>query len=257
MAHPSGKDERVRCVLRGDVEFRAGLLGWARQRGSVLDRVETPAMADVLLRQQQLDLFDTLAEAGDRFIRRAAEAAKLVRQKGAGEPDIEAPAADRIQHPDFTGELQRMIEDRQHRTCHQPRPTRALSRSGEKQHRVGAVPVIVMKIMLDDADVREPEFLGLFRKIERLAKVVGSGFLLGPDIGKKLHAEFHFVPVHRLHAVDPFKRNRYRERRIVKLCPAQILSLSAVDIGFRSPAPVPHPLGVPLPYRYSTTMAIQ
>jgi len=93
--------------------------------------------------------------------------------------------------PDFAGELQRMVEDRQHGTRHQPRPARALRRGGEKQHRVGAVPAIVMKIMLDNADVREPEFLGLFREIERLAKVVRARFLLGPDIGKKLHAELH------------------------------------------------------------------
>jgi len=41
----------------------------------------------------------------------------------------------------------------------------ALSSGREKQHRVGAVPAIVMKIMLDDADVREPEFLGLFHEL--------------------------------------------------------------------------------------------
>ena len=48
-----------------------------------------------------------------------------------------------------------------------------------------------MKIMLDDADVREPELLGLFRERERVAKVVGAGFLIGPDVGEKLNAELH------------------------------------------------------------------
>ena len=80
-----------------------------------------------------------------------------MRQEGAREADVEATAADRIKHADFAGELQRVIKDRQHRTRHQPRPARTLSCGGEKQHWVGTVPAIVMKIMLDNADVREPE----------------------------------------------------------------------------------------------------
>ena len=148
-------------------------------------------MGHALAGQQQLDLFDALAKAGHRIVRRAAEPAKLVRQKGTREPDIEAAVADRVQHADFAGELQRMVEDRQHRTRHQPRPARALSRGGEKQHWVGAVPAVVMKIMLDDADVGEPEFLRFFHQAKRITKILGAGFLLGPDVGKKLDAEFH------------------------------------------------------------------
>jgi hypothetical protein len=82
-------------------------------------------------------------------------------------------------------------------------------------------------------------------------------------------ANFKFVPVRRLHAVDALKRNRYRERRIVKLCPAQILSQRSghrLLIARAGPAPpvrpvlsgrdqasptppktIPHPLGVPMP----------
>src|SRR5205085_2018015 len=119
------------------------------------------------------------------------EAAKLVRQESAREADIEAPAADRVEHADFAGELQRVIEDRQYRTRHQPRPPRALSGGGEKQHRVGAVPAIVMKVMLDDADMRKPEYFALLSKTQRITKVLGAGFLIRPAVRKKLHAEFH------------------------------------------------------------------
>ena len=45
--------------------------------------------------------------------------------------------------------------------------------------------------MLDDADVAVAQPFGFLDQIERLAKIVGTGFLLGPDIGKKLHAELH------------------------------------------------------------------
>jgi len=47
--------------------------------------------------------------------------------------------------------------------------------------------------MLDDADVREPERFGFLGKTERIAKVLRAGFLLGTDVWKKLHAEFHGI----------------------------------------------------------------
>ena len=148
-------------------------------------------MGHVLPGQQQLNLLEALAKARHRFIRRAAEAAKLVRQKGAGKADIEASVTDCIQHADFTGELQRVVKDRQYRSGHQPRPVRALGGSGEEQHRVWAVPAIIMKIMLDDADVREPELIRLFHKRERIAKVIRTRLLLGPHVGKELQTKSH------------------------------------------------------------------
>ena len=126
------------------------------------------------------------------MIWRPAKAAKLVRQKSAGKTDIETPAADRVQHADLTGELERMVKDRQYGTRHQARAPRALRGGGEEQHRVGAVPAVVMKIMLDDADVRKHELLCLLHKGESIAKILGTGFLIGPDIGKKLHAKLHW-----------------------------------------------------------------
>src|SRR5439155_5200625 len=114
-------------------------------------------MGHVFAGQEQLDLLDAFAEGGYRLISRAAEAANLVRQEGTREAEVEATAADRIKHADFAGELQGVIKDRQHRTRPQPRPARTLSCGGEKQHWVGTVPAIVMKIMLYNADVRVPE----------------------------------------------------------------------------------------------------
>ena len=151
-------------------------------------------MAHILVRQQQLDLFDALAEASHRFIRQTAKTAKLVRQKSTRKADVEAAAADRVEHADFAGQLQRMIEDRQHGASHQARAACALGRGGEKQHRVGAVAAIVVKVMLDDANMRESELFRLLREVERVAKIVGTGFLIRSDIRKKLHAKLHFGP---------------------------------------------------------------
>src|SRR6516225_506402 len=120
-------------------------------------------MGHVLARQQQFDLFDALTKTRHRFVRRAAEAAKFVRQEGAREADIEPSVADRVEHADFAGELQRVVEDRQYGPGYQTCAAGALGGSSEEQHRVGAVAAIVMKIMFDDANMRKPEFLGLLR----------------------------------------------------------------------------------------------
>ena len=74
--------------------------------------MKAAVVSDALPGQQQFDLFDTLAKTSHRFIRGAAEPAELVGQKGAGKPDIETAAADRVQHANLAGELQGMIEDR-------------------------------------------------------------------------------------------------------------------------------------------------
>src|SRR5215469_14985002 len=136
---------------------------------------------------------EALAEAGHRFVRRAPEPTKLVRQEGARETDIETPIAYRVEHADFAGELERVVEDGQHGTRHQAHAARALCCGGKEQHRVGAVTAVVMKIMLDDTDMGETEALRFLYEIERVAKVFGAGFLFGPYIRKKLHAKLHAV----------------------------------------------------------------
>src|SRR5215471_4301957 len=84
-----------------------------------------------------------------------------------------------------------MVEHRQHRARHQPRAARALGGGGEEEHRVGAIAAIVMKIMLDDADVRKSERLGFLGEGKRITKIVRTGFLIGSDIGKELHPKLH------------------------------------------------------------------
>jgi hypothetical protein len=154
--------------------------------------VKAAAMSHVFSGQQQLDLFHALAEPRHRLIRRAAEAAEFVRQKSPREPDIEAPAADRVQHTNLAGELERVIEYRRDRAGHQTSATRALRGRGEKEHWVRAIAAIVMEIMLDDANVGEPEFFRLLCEEERFVEIFAARFLLGLDVGKKLHAKFHF-----------------------------------------------------------------
>jgi hypothetical protein len=77
--------------------------------------MEAAAMAGILLREQELDLLQALAEACLRFVGRDAEAAELVRQEGARKADVEPPAGNAVEHRDLAGELEGMIEHRQHR----------------------------------------------------------------------------------------------------------------------------------------------
>jgi hypothetical protein len=58
-----------------------------------------------------------------------------------------------------------------------------------------------MKIMLDDADVSEPQFLRLFGQSEGVVKVFGAGFLLRLHVRKRLDTKFHaaFAPLPTCH----------------------------------------------------------
>ena len=102
-------------------------------------------MGGVLLRQQQLDLLQPLAETCLRFIGRDAETAEFVRQECARESDIEPSARNAVEHGDLARELERVIEHRQHRAGDQTDRLRALRHGGEKDDRVRAVAAITRK----------------------------------------------------------------------------------------------------------------
>ena len=63
------------------------------------------AVRDVLLRQQELDLLQAFAEAGDGFVGRNVEAPEFVRQEGAGKADVEAAAGNGVEHGDLAGKF--------------------------------------------------------------------------------------------------------------------------------------------------------
>src|SRR6516162_1424957 len=165
--------------------------------------MKAPSMGDVLLREQELDLLEALAEAGDRLVRRDAEPAELVRQEGASKPDIESPAGDCIEHADLAGKLERVVEHRQHRAGHQPGAPRALGGGAEKHDRVGAVAAVGLEIVLDRADMREPQPIPLLRNIEAVAEVIAARLLLRRYIGKELQAELHGALAGQLAGLSP------------------------------------------------------
>ena len=79
-----------------------------------------------------------------------AEMTILVRQEGAREPDIEPARAERIEHADLAGELERMIEYRQHGAGDHAGGPGTL-RGGRQEHdRIGRIAAPVMEIVLYD-----------------------------------------------------------------------------------------------------------
>src|SRR5437762_11683556 len=84
-----------------------------------------------------------------------------------------------------------MVEGRQYRAGDEACLPGALRRRREKHDRVRAVAAVMMKIMLDDADMAEAEPVGFLGEVERLLEIGFARFLLRPDIGEKLHAELH------------------------------------------------------------------
>ena len=108
-------------------------------------------MGGVLLREQKLDLLEAFAEARLQFIGRNAEAAELVRQERAREPDVEPAARNAVEHRDLARELERMVEHRQHRAGDEPHRLRALRHGAEKDDRVRAVAAVAGEVVLDGA----------------------------------------------------------------------------------------------------------
>ncbi len=153
--------------------------------------MEAAAVGDVLLREQLIDLLEAFAKARERFVGRDAEAAEFVRQKRAREADVEPAAADAVEHRDFAGELERVVENRQHGTGDEPCFRRAHRGGGKKDDRVGTVAAVVVKIMFDDAHVRVADAIGRFGDSQAVAEVVRRRFLFGLDVGEELNAELH------------------------------------------------------------------
>ena len=151
-------------------------------------------MGDVLLRQQQLDLLQALAEARLRFVGRNAEAAEFVRQERARKADVEPSAGNAVEHADLAGELERMVEHRQHRAGDEPHGLGALRGGAEKHDRVRAVAAVAVEIVLDRARVGEAQLVGFLGDRERLRVVVGRALVGMIDGGKKLHTELHVAP---------------------------------------------------------------
>ena len=191
-------------LRRGHVEFRPRFLRRPRQRGDAFDHVETAAVGDIFLRQQQLDLLQAFAEARLRFVGRDAEPAEFVRQERAREADVEAAAGNPVEHADLARELQRMIEHRQHRPGDEPHAARALRQRRQEDDRVGAVAAVAIEVMLDRARMREAELLGLRGDGEAFGKINVGALLARVDLGKKLHTE--------LHRAAPFKEQAVPRR---------------------------------------------
>src|SRR5262249_19147230 len=68
LALAPGELERLRRLRRRDVEFGTRALRRSRQRGHVLEGMEAAAVTDILLRQEEFDLFEAFAETCLRFV---------------------------------------------------------------------------------------------------------------------------------------------------------------------------------------------
>ncbi len=159
-------------------------------------------MTGILLRQQQLDLLQALAKPRLRFIRRDTEAAEFVRQEGAREADVETPAGNAVEHGDLAGELEGMIEHRQHRSGDEPHRFRALRHGGEEDDRIGAIAAVSREIVLDGARVVKAQLVRLFGDREQFRVIVRRALVGMIDGGKKLHTELHVAPCSRSARVD-------------------------------------------------------
>src|SRR5204863_3420478 len=109
---------------------------------------------------QQFDLLQAFPEARQRFIRRDAESPEFVREKRARKSDIEASTRDPVQHGDFTSELERMIEHRQHRAGNQPHVLGALRYGAQENNGIRTIAAVALELVLHSAGVSEAKLFG-------------------------------------------------------------------------------------------------
>ncbi len=153
--------------------------------------MEAPLHGDVLLLQEPPHLLQALVEAGAALVHAHAEAGELVRQEGAREAHVEPPVRYGVEHADLAGELERVVEGREHRARDQAGLGRALRRGREEDDGVGAVAAVGVEVVLDRAHVGVAEVVTEAR--ERLLPVVAPRLQLRAYVGKELDAELHDV----------------------------------------------------------------
>src|SRR5690349_11814013 len=117
-----------------------------------------------------------------------------MRQKGAGETDLEPAVLDRIEHADLAGELKGIVKDREDRAGDELRLLAALGRGGQEQQRVGRIAAIGIEIMFDGADMTPAVGIGELAEAQAFVEILLARFLRRADIGKELHPEIHEAP---------------------------------------------------------------
>src|SRR5207247_1769035 len=117
--------------------------------------------------------------------------------EGARESDVETAARNAVEHADLAGELEGIVEHRQHRAGYKTHGLGALRSGAQENDRVGAVTAVAVEIMLDRARVAITQLVRFFRNHERLGVVVDGALVGMVDRRKELHTELHVAPCSR------------------------------------------------------------
>ena len=153
--------------------------------------VKLSFVGDVFFLQQATDLVAAFVESGDRLVKANTEFLELMRQESPRHAKIQPTTGDRVQHPCFTGNLKRVIENWQYSAGHHPCVLGALRGSCKKDYGVGTVTTIRQKIVLYSAGVCVAIFIHQVAKLQTIVEVSRGRNRLRPDRGEELDSEFH------------------------------------------------------------------
>ena len=109
-----GPDERLDRRHRGDPDRRVGLLDRPGIQVDVTEAVELAVVGDAVLGPEPLDDVDALLEPGAALVHAHAEDLELLGDEGAAEAHVETAVAEVVQHRQLGGELDRVVERRDH-----------------------------------------------------------------------------------------------------------------------------------------------
>ena len=145
----------------------------------------------VFLFEEETDLLLPLVEPGHALVEAHAELLELVRQESARHAEIQTAAGNRVQHARLAGDLERMVEHRQHGAGHDARLPGPLRGGAEKDHRRRAVAAVGEEVVLDGPHVAVAVDVDQVAERQAFGEILGAGLGLRADGREELNAEFH------------------------------------------------------------------
>jgi hypothetical protein len=106
---------------------------------------------------------------------------ELLRQEGAAEAGVEAPAAHVVEHGQLATEVRGMMERRDHRAGDETDAPGARGDRRQEHARIGRMAAVAEERVLDRLDRAVAERVGALGKAQALRVVVGSGAVFRPE----------------------------------------------------------------------------
>src|SRR6266850_4731255 len=191
VAVPPGPDERLDRRHRGDPDRGVRLLDRPRIEVDVAEAVELTVVGDAILGPEPPDDVEALLEPGAALVHAHAEDLELLRDEGAPEAHVETAVAEVVQHRQLGGQLDRVVEGRDHGPGDRSDPVGAGRDGRQEDHGIRRVAAVVVEVVLDGLDRVEAEPVGALDQAQTVGEIRRGRIVGGPERREEVEAELH------------------------------------------------------------------